>query len=483
MTASKVSAPQEHGRIAFLFPGQASQHARMAQDLYDRSPDYAEAFDECLDLFRAAGVPLRRWWRDGDADQLSSPRAALPLTFAVEHALARAWQAWGVTPDAVLGVSIGEMTAGEVAGVFTLEDAVAAITIRSQAVQDLPPGGQFAVSASRDEVAPLLPDGAWIAVVLGPRQVVVAGLPGPLADAAATLARAGLACYPVLTTHAAHGDYAAPAVPILDQALRRLRLAPPAIDFYSADTGQLVGVDEAIDPGFWSRQLIRPVRFADALDALTSKAGRLLIIEVGPGQTLTKVARRHPTVVAGRHRVLPTLAHNPIKPLAQARSALAAVEAVSAAGHAIDWPAVKNLLDIDPVSGYPLDRAPRRAEPAPAPAPAISEDGAAPAPSGRTDPRQRAAESALPAEPGCSGATVDRLRRLWSAVLGEDDITPSADFFELGGNSLTAVELMLKVAAEFTVEVDLVVLFEHSTLAGFAQQLDGLAEQLDRRGH
>jgi acyl transferase domain-containing protein len=480
MTHSSLSNPEQHSRIAFLFPGQASQHVRMAQDLYDRSPAYAEAFDECLDLFKAAGVPLRRWWRDGDEDQLSSPRAALPLTFAVEHALAEAWQSWGITPDAVLGVSIGEMAAGAVAGVFTLPDAVAAIAVRSQAVQDLPPGGQIAVSASREEVAPLLPDGAWIAVIISPRQVVVAGLPGPLADAAATLARAGLACYPVLTTHAAHGEYAAPAVPILDQALRRLRLAPPAIDFYSADTGQLVSVDEATDPGFWSRQLIRPVMFADALDALTSEAGRLLIIEVGPGQTLTKVARRHPTVVARRHRVLPTLAHNPVAPLAQARSALAAVEAVSAAGHAINWPAVKNLLDVDPVSGAPSDRARRMV--APALAPAITEDVATPTSFGRSDRRPEATDSALPTESAGSGSTVDRLRRLWSTALGEDDIAPSADFFELGGNSLTAVELMVKVAGEFHVEVELVVLFEHPTLEGFAKQLDALAEPIDRRG-
>ena len=83
----------------------------MAEDLYEWSPGYAKAFDECLDLFEEAGLPLRRWWREGSEDQLHSPLAALPLTFAVEHALARAWQSWGITPDAVLGLSIGEMTA------------------------------------------------------------------------------------------------------------------------------------------------------------------------------------------------------------------------------------------------------------------------------------------------------------------------------------------------------------------------------------
>lgn len=461
MAAASSPAPDQPNRIVFLFPGQGSQYARVAQDLYDRSPVYADAFDDCLDLFRAAGVPLRRWWREGEEAQLQSPRVALPLTFAVEHALARAWQSWGIQPAAVLGVSIGEMTAATIAGTFSLEDAVQAIAVRSQAVQDLPPGGLLAVSASRDEVAPLLPDGVWIAVILGPRQLVVSGPDGLLAGAADELAGAGLTCYPVASTHSAHGPVAAPAVPVFEQALRGLRLRPPTIDFYSANTGQLASVDEATDPGFWSRQLVQPVVFADALDTITSETGRLLLIEVGPGQTLTRVARQHPTVVTGWHRVLPTLAHNPIRPLAQARSALAALGAVWAEGHAIDWPAVGNLVDIDrsAIPGHPREHA----------QPAGGQGGAVVA-GARTGPAAGSGRRAKRAGPG--PRTTDRLRQLWAAVLGQDDIAQDADFFDLGGNSLTAVELMSKVRAEFSVELPVVVLFEHSTLDALAVQVD-----------
>jgi len=84
------------------------------------------------------------------------------------------------------------------------------------------------------------------------------------------------------------------------------------------------------------------------------------------------------------------------------------------------------------------------------------------------------AVTAAAGSPAVNGSTVDRLRELWGAVLGEDDIEADADFFDLGGNSLTAVELMSKVRAEFRVEVGVVILFDHSTL-------DALAHQIDRR--
>ncbi|MFL6163723.1 MAG: type I polyketide synthase [Jatrophihabitantaceae bacterium] len=489
------SAAGEHSRIAFLFPGQGAQQVGVAQDLFDSSPSYARAFDECLDLFEAEGLPLRRWWRKGSEAQLHAPLTALPLTFAVEHALARAWQSWGITPDAVLGLSIGEMTAGLVAGVFTLDDAVRAVVSRSQAIQDSPPGGLIAVSASRADVEPLLPAGVWVAVVSGPRQLVVAGPAGPLAEATASLERAGLSCRPVRATHAVHGPSLAPTVPDFDRTLRRLRLAPPTIGFYSGITGRLVSPAEAVDPGFWSHQLAQPVIFADALDALTAASGRLLMIEVGAGQTLTQVVRRHPTVVAGRHRTVSTLAHRPAEPLAQTRSALAAVAAVWTAGHAVDWAAVEGLADVGRTSvpGYPYDRARHWIEPAVVPAITEQADGPALAsvpgwqqPSRNSAPsgvaagagaveEARMAAVAVSDRPTRPAGTADRLRQLWTAVLGEgDNIAGDADFFDLGGNSLTAVELMSKVRAEFSVELGVLMLFDHSTL-------DALADQIDRQ--
>lgn len=461
------NSTRRHSRIAFLFPGQGTQQAGLAKDLYDSSPTYAKAFDECLDLFEATDLPVRRWWRDEGQAALQYPRGALSLTFAVEYALARTWQSWGITPDAVLGLSIGEMAAGLLADVFTLEEVIPAIAIRAQAVEDLPPGGLLSVSATRDEVVPLLPDDVWVAVFSGPRQLVVSGAAGPLAEAAAILERANLSCYPVPTTHAAHGPLLAPAVPIFDRAMRELRLAPPTIDFYSASTGRLVSADEAVDPGFWSRQMVQPVLCADAVDALTDTVERLLIIEVGPGRALTQLIRRHPTVVADRHRALPTLAQRPMQPLAQVRSVLATIAVLRTEGHAFDQAEVAGLAETATGSS---DQ--HGAEPATAPV--LTANAADPATA--EGPKPPAADDApITTEPDQAPATVtDRLRRLWAGVLVEDDIAPDADFFDLGGNSLTAVDLMAKVRAEFGVDLGVATLFDYPTP-------DALAGLIDRR--
>ena len=356
---SRIIAPAAGpSRIAFLFPGQGAQQVGLAQDLYDRMPSYAKAFDECLDLFEAAGLPLRRWWRLADQTQLHSPQVALPLTFAIEHALVQTWRSWGITPAVVAGLSIGELTAATVAGVCSLDEIVPAIAVRAQGLQALPPSGVIGVAGSPAEVEPLLPDGSWIAVSTGPRQLVVAGWPGPLADATAALERAGLTCRPAPATRAVHGPIAAPAVPAFELAMRGLALAAPGIELYSANTGRLTSAAEATDPGFWARQLAEPVRFADAVDALTAGPGRLLLIEVGPGQMLTSALRRHPSVISGRHRLLPTLEHRSAEPQAQVRSALTALGTVWAEGHSVDWAEVGDLVEVGRTSvpGYPFER-------------------------------------------------------------------------------------------------------------------------------
>ncbi|MQS10734.1 SDR family NAD(P)-dependent oxidoreductase [Streptomyces kaniharaensis] len=355
-------------RIVLLFPGTGLQHTGMALDLYERTPAYATAFDECIDLFEAHGVPLGRLWREAGPAELHAPDVAQPLLFAVEHSLARAWQAWGIRPGAVVGHSLGELAAAEAAGVLTPEDAVRAVLARARALAGTPAGGMLAVAASAAEVAPLLPEEVHVSVVNGPRMVVVAGPRDAMAEAEAALRRAGLNVRPVPFTRASHVPLAAPAVPLFEEALRGLRLAPPALDLYSSAAGGLVTAAEATDPAFWARQLVQPVRFADAVDALTATKTRQLMIEAGPGRALTSALRQHPAVIADRHRVLPTLAQRRTEPLADVHAALTAIAGVWTEGHAIDWAEVEDLSGAGrvPVPGYPYERRRYWADAAPA---------------------------------------------------------------------------------------------------------------------
>lgn len=347
--------------VAFLFPGQGSQHAGVAFDLYAHEPAFAAALDECLDLFDAEGLPLRRAWRDGARDEDLEPTVvAQPLHFAIGYALARAWRAWGVTPTALLGHSIGELVAATVAEVFTLAGAVRAVAARARAMQAMPLGGMLALAGSVDDVTPLANDGVSVAVVNGARQVVLAG-PAEALDRVRHLARErGLPCRPVRTSHAFHTPMMAGAVAPFEAALRVVDLRPPRTPLYSAATGRLLTEAEATDPAFWSAQLVRPVHFGAALDALLADGERLLV-EVGPGRALTALARQHPDVAAGRHRVTATLPQRRTEPPGDRHSALTAVATVWAEGHPVDWDALDwgtagAPIRRVPLPGYPYQR-------------------------------------------------------------------------------------------------------------------------------
>ncbi len=483
--AGHVSAPADGSgsRVAFLFPGSGAAQPGAARELYDSCPAFAKALDECADLFDAAAVPVRESWRDGDEDRLAQAPIAEPVVFTLEYALLRAWEAWGVTPDAVLGYGIGEFAAATAAGVLSLADAVRVVAARSDAVRRMPAGGMLAARAPAEQLLPLLPEQVAIAAVDGARQVVLAGPVEPLARAAAAMSDAKLPYRPLPGTHALYMREAAGAVPVLERVLSQVRLGAPQIDLVSAAAGRAITAAEAADPAFWAGQIAQPARFAAALDELTGQPDRWTLVEVGPGRTLTALARQHPTVVGQRHRSVSTLPARRTDAEADQRCVLTAVASVWTEGHSVDWTGLPDAEDTGriPVPGYPYERQRYWVEQRQPARPALT-DSAQPVHSGpgSAGPESAGPESAGPRSAGGpssheSAGTVERLRLLWVALLGHDGITPDADFFDLGGNSLTAVELMARVRAEFGIHLSVDALFDHPTPAGLAGHLDGRA--------
>lgn len=289
--------------VALMFPGQGSQYPRMAASLYGTDAVFTSVIDEVFELFGEVGsVACDDWLSGADVDHVSR---AQPLLFAVDYALGRMVLSWGVKPVALIGHSAGEVVAATLADVFSLEEAVSLVRDRVVSAVSIPSGGMLAVAASEAELLPYLAGDVAIAAVNSARQTMLAGSDEPLAAVRARLEADEFVVVTVPATTPFHSPAMQPAA---DEALAAWNVSPraPRMPVYSGYTGTLMTPENALSPRFWTRQLTDAVYFGPALNDLLAMYD-VLLVEAGPGQTLTSFARRTKAVRHGASQVLPLL--------------------------------------------------------------------------------------------------------------------------------------------------------------------------------
>lgn len=297
----------------FLFPGQGSQHVGMAREVLAAEPVYAAAFSECVRLVAASGGPdlaqvLAATGPDAEA-RLAQTSITQPALFAVEYALGTLWQSWGVQPAALLGHSVGEYVAATLAGVMRLEDAVAIVTERGRLMQEQPPGAMLAVPLHEGELAPRLGADVTVAAINEPDSCIVAGAHPAIDDLAARLGAEGISTQQLRTSHAFHSPMMDGVLAPLREVVAGVALHEPSLPFVSCVSGTWITAAEATDPDYWVRQLRQMVRFADGVrTVLGSAPDGCVLLEVGPGQALTGLARRNPAKRPA-DRIVPSLPH------------------------------------------------------------------------------------------------------------------------------------------------------------------------------
>lgn len=364
--SSSASTRRRRPRIVFLYSGQGSQRPGMGGALYDGDPAFREHVDRCDAFLRPRlGISVRDLLilpENASDHNVSGPDSASlmeeyaqPALFVLQTGLVALWKRWGVTPDVVLGHSVGEYAAAHAAGVLDLEAALTLIAERVRLMNALPrDGGMAAVFASEEHArAAMEPhrDRLSIAAVNG-AHVVISGDRSALNEVLDSLKDQGIAARTLAVAHGFHSPLMDPVLAPFEKVVAGVSRRGPNVRFISCLTG--APEDAAlIDPSYWARHIREPVRFADAVACL-GDADHQICIEIGPGATLLAMAAAilEATSDPSDRRMLASL--EPGQP--SWKQLLGALGGIYEAGLDIDWTVVAGAGRITQAPLYPFQR-------------------------------------------------------------------------------------------------------------------------------
>ncbi|MGH9597625.1 MAG: acyltransferase domain-containing protein, partial [Edaphobacter sp.] len=298
-TPTSRAIPAKSLGVAFLFPGQGAQFAGMGSALYATEPLYRREIDECAEVLQPLlGHDLRSILFPADVaapeatERLQETQFAQPGLFVTEFAMAKLWQEWGIEPRAMAGHSIGEYVAAVLAGVMSRDDALRLVSIRGRMMQAMPRGAMVSARLSEAELQPYVSREISIAALNAPKLSVLAGPLEAVEQLEERLTKDGALFRRLRTSHAFHSAMMDPMLTDFEAEVAKVSLRPPSQRYVSSFTGTWIQPEQATSPRFWSEQVRNPVRFDDALRTLMAVPQALL--EVGPGSTLTTLARQQP---------------------------------------------------------------------------------------------------------------------------------------------------------------------------------------------
>lgn len=481
VNSQRVVTTQANGlgkKIVFLFSGQGSQYVGMGKRLYQTETTFRNIINQCRarvsDKFIQVYEELSEEDISGHTQKINETFITQPALFIFEYALAQTLISWGIEPDYMIGHSIGEYVAACIAGVFTLDQALELVAIRGQLTQQLEGGNMLSVKLGEAEAALLTNHDVSLAAVNGEQRCVLSGSHKAIQYLHEQLTRRGIENRILHTSHAFHSHMMEPVLERFADYVRRRRPQAPTKPFISSLTGEWITPEQATSPQYWADHLRHTVRFHQGLstvfDARTQQdtTQALLFLEVGPGQVLSTLTRQHRSKQP-QDWVLATTRHA-YDSISDSHHLLRVLGRLWEQGVDIQW----DVFHSDrqryrvPLPTYPFERQSYWVEAAATPRLQHlryrQEEEDAPEP--LSHHMTAVTSSSTPRD-----EIESLLWKTWSTFLGREDFGIFDNFFDLGGDSLLAVNLLDRLRQHFQAPLGSPILIQNPTVAELADYL------------
>lgn len=465
--------------LVFLFSGQGSQYAGMANELYQTEDIFQREIDRCASiLYPLLGEDLRALLFASNDEQASErlrqTHLAQPTLFALEYALAQLLISWGIKPDAMIGHSIGEYVAACLANVFTLEEGLRLVATRGRLMQQTAPGAMLSILQAESEVLPLLDKDMGIAAVNSPTTCVVSGKLAGIETLEKHLDSLGIKYRRLEVSHAFHSCTMDPILDDFRAVVHHVKLHAPTRPYISNVTGAWITASEATNPEYWVQHLRQPVQFAQGVK-LALEQPNTVMLEVGPGQALKALVQQQ--MAGTKHTALSTIRRRHEK-MADEAFLMQAIGRLWMSGIAIDWTRVHGTQrQRVPLPTYPFERQSYWLDINPTLLGHVQTGGNG-QPSSTTATQPKETEHEYQRQTAQTTYVAPRtllehaISTIWKKQFGLQDIGIYDDFFELGGHSLLAIQLIAQVREACNVNIPVQTLLEHPTIAKLAQIIE-----------